>query len=783
MSRPSPALGPALVTASVAAATTWVALLSWRGLTDRPSDVLVPLVVLAGVVAGVGAVGRWARLGPFGVLVLQVVLAGMVLSYVVSGAPVPVGAAWADLRAEVDLAMEGARAYAPPVPAEEADVSPLLLGGGLLCLLLVDLLAAGLRRVPLAGIPLLVAYSLPVGLLGTDLTWWVFALTALGFLVLLFGQEAGDVGRWGRSLEEGPGGASGSLQSAGVRMSAVSIGLSATALAVVVPLAIPTLEVRLLDIGRGGPGGDGIEIENPMVDLRRDLNRGADVPLLRLTTDDPAPSYLRTSVLTRFTANEWSSGDRQIPTENLPDGRMPDLVGVDESVPRSTFRYEVEVLDSLTSRWLPTMAPVAAVRAEGDWRYDASTMDFLSADKELDTAGMSYSMTGVQLDLSAQQLADAPSSAGQVSADFTALPPGMPPLIRQLANDVTRQAPTRFEKAVALQDWFRENFTYSLDRVPPGNGTDELVDFLSTEEGGRTGYCEQFAAAMAVMARQLGIPARVAVGFLVPDEVEDGVFEYSAHDLHAWPEVFIAGAGWVRFEPTPADRADGVPSYTRQSVDGPDTDPTSPTGRPQDDTANPGGPDDETPDRTPEEAEDPLAATQDEGGVSSAWVVRAVGSVAALLLLVALAALPGAWRRRRRVRRLAGDLESVWAELRDTAVDLGVPWQTGRSPRETGTALREQLPQVGGLDAPRPALDRLVARLEQQRYARAGSEEADVTEEVRRDGVRVVSGLVSAAEPRARRRAHWLPRTLVRPTRPAASGSPVVDRELVDQVR
>jgi hypothetical protein len=370
-----------------------------------------------------------------------------------------------------------------------------------------------------------------------------------------------------------------------------------------------------------------------------------------------------------------------------------------------------------------------------------------------------------------------------VSADFTALPPGMPPLIRQLANDVTRQAPTRFEKAVALQDWFRENFTYSLDRVPPGNGTDELVNFLSTEEGGRTGYCEQFAAAMAVMARQLGIPARVAVGFLVPDEVEDGVFEYSAHDLHAWPEVFIAGAGWVRFEPTPADRADGVPSYTRQSVDGPDTDPTSPTGRPQDDTANPGGPDDETPDRTPEQAEDPLAATQDEGGVSSAWVVRAVGSVAALLLLVALAALPGAWRRRRRVRRLAGDLESVWAELRDTAVDLGVPWQSGRSPRVTGSALREHLPQVGGLDAPRPALDRLVARLEQQRYARADSEEADVTEEVRRDGVRVVSGLVSAAEPRARRRAHWLPRTLVRPTRPAASGSPVVDRELVDQVR
>ena len=123
MSRPSPTPGAATMTAAVAAGTTWVALLSWRGLTDRPSDVLVPLVVLGGVVATVGAVGRWGRLGPVSVLVLQSVLAGMVLSYVVSGSPVPVGSAWADLRAEVDLALEGARAYAPPVPADEADVS------------------------------------------------------------------------------------------------------------------------------------------------------------------------------------------------------------------------------------------------------------------------------------------------------------------------------------------------------------------------------------------------------------------------------------------------------------------------------------------------------------------------------------------------------------------------------------------------------------------------------------------------------------------------------------
>lgn len=785
MSRPAaPTLGAALLTAGLAAGTTWVALLSWRGFTDDPAGFLVPLVVLAATVAAVGALGRWARLGVVAVLLLELLVGGMLTSYVICGSPLPVGAAWDDLRSALDLAVRGAETFAPPVPSTEADVAPLLVAGGLLCLVLVDLLAAGLRRTPLAGLPLLTIYSLPVGLVGTDLTWWVFALSALGFLTLLFRQEAASVGRWGRALE-GPDRTAGTatgLQSAGVRLGAAAVGLSATALAVVVPLAIPTLDVRLLDIGRGGSGGDGIEIENPMVDLRRDLNRGEDVPLLRMRTDDPDPSYLRISVLNRFTANEWSSGDRQIPSENRPEGRMPELVGVAADVPRTSYDYDVEVLDDFESSWLPTMSPVTAVRAEGDWRYDESTMDFLAADEDLDTAGLRYSMTGVQLDLSAQELADAPSSAGQVSADFTDVPPGLPPLIRQLANDVTAGAPTRFQKAVALQDWFRENFTYSLDDVPPGNGSDDLVAFLSTEgENARTGYCEQFAAAMALMARQLGIPARVAVGFLVPDEVEDGVFEYSAYDLHAWPELFIAGSGWVRFEPTPADRASGVPTYTTQAVDGPD--PISPGGRPEDDTANAGGPNgqDEPSAEPTQEPEAPVAADEVDQGVPG-WVPVAVGWAAVVLLLVLLSLVPGAWRRARRARRLAGGPEQVWAEVCDTALDLGVPWPRGRSPRVTAAGLAEHLLGPVGPRGPGAALESLVAGLERLRYSRAGDAGAGAWGEA---GALVVEALEAGARPRSRRRARWLPRTLLRPTRPAdvaVAASPSTESDLVDHV-
>ena len=163
------------------------------------------------------------------------------------------------------------------------------------------------------------------------------------------------------------------------------------------------------------------------------------------------------------------------------------------------------------------------------------------------------------------RLAEAPPVGALVSREFTDLPAGLDPIVRQWAVEVTADEPTRYQKAVALQQWFRDNFEYSTD-VNLGNGADDLVRFLSEGEDGRTGYCEQFAAAMAVMARELDIPARVAVGFLQPEQVDDDTWVYSSHDLHAWPELFFSGSGWVRFEPTPSTRASGVPDYTEQDV-------------------------------------------------------------------------------------------------------------------------------------------------------------------------------------------------------------------------
>lgn len=782
MSRARGSLAATFSLAATAAATTWVAMLSWRGFTQESAQFLGPLLVLGTVVAGSGALARWWRVpGPF-VVALQIVASGMVLSLILCGSPLPVGSAWQDFLTAFSEAVDSANKYAAPVPRRVPGVQPLLIAGGWVCLLLVDALACTLRRVPLAGLPLLTIYSVPVSLLGGGLSWWIFALTSAGFMAMLFLHENEQVSRWGRPLGEDPAADTSGfgVRTGAVRATAGTIGGVATALAVFVPLLIPTLNVHLFNIGQG-PGGDSeITIENPMTDLRRDLVRGEDFPVIRVQTDDPNPEYLRISVLTRFSDNEWSSGDRDVPTNNLADGATPALVGVDESVPRRAFGYAVSVDPSFKSTWLPTQSPISQISASGDWRYDTSTMDFIASTDNLTTAGLDYSMTGVKLDLSAVNMANAPSSTTLVSNDYTAVPEGMPALVRDFANEVTREAPTRFEKAVALQNWFREvgGFTYDLTAAT-GNGTDELVAFLTDGNGGRTGYCEQFASAMAVMARLLDIPARVAVGFLQPEAVGPNTWEYSSHDLHAWPELFFAGAGWVRFEPTPPGRASGVPDYTTQDV--PVVNPTTgPGGSPR--------PDEGLPSRGGSDSSSPRAAAADshQGNANSGfpWGL-AFGALGGAAVLMALALVPRIIRRARRERGRNGGPEDAWAELRATVLDLRLAWPEGRSPRETQGVLIEQFgtpvdeytperPAQGAHLAPDAvfALNRIVRALELLRYSRGqfggvGSLRAEVAT--------CVAALQGGATRRARRFAEWLPRSvLTRATGTPRKAAPVV---------
>jgi transglutaminase-like putative cysteine protease len=777
--------GPLLAVA--AALTTWATMLSWSGFSENSSRYLLPLLLTGVLVALVGFGLRRARLSGGWVFLGQVLAGAGFVSLSLTGSPVPVGDRWNRLVEGIEGAVRSAQANPAPVPAAAESLHPLLLWLGLCCFLMVDLTACTWRRVPLSGLVLLTIYPIPVSMLEAGVPWWVFALAAAGFLTMMFLHEDEQVSRWGRALGQGTAEsdpAAFGVRTGLVRRSALGIGAAATALAVLLPALIPTLQLGWIAGGIGAGGGD-VRIENPTADLRRNLQRGEDTPLVRVTTDDPEPTYLRISLLTVFTNDEWRAGDREIPSDQRANGQLPPLFGVSDAVTRTSHEYDVTAADEFESTWLPTMPQTSRIEAEGDWRYDRATMDFLAAGDET-TANLSWSMTGEQLDLRAEQMAAAPTAAGDVET-YTTLPENFPRAVSDLAIEVTAGQPSAYQRAVALQDWFRKEggFEYNLDTAP-GNGSDALLDFLIED---REGYCEQFAAAMAVMARSLNIPARFAIGFLRPDKVGVDTWEYSSHDMHAWPELYFSGSGWVRFEPTPGVRAGATPGYTRQQV------PAQPSGAA---SSSAGAvPSEELPSRGESASADVTAedAASGETGVAAlpwGWIL---GGVLGVLAVVVVTLTPRTVRRARRERRWTTrpDPETAWAELRDTMTDLGRPWPVGLSPRATAEHVAGGFgppPATGGPERPAhgpgvapdatEALHRLVSALERHRYARPGSPAVEAAE-LRADTETCTEALAGGVSPRTRRRAAWLPRSVFR-RRPRTSAVEAMRFDTVDHV-
>lgn len=755
MSAPWSTLPHQLRMAGIALLAGWTTVLSWRVLTEGFARVGIPLLLIGVVLAGAGAVARWQRLPAAGIIATQLVVAALLVLGTTTGSPLPTPGNVDVFVAALQDALETSRSFAAPVQLGVPPVHPLLLIGGALVVLLVDVIACTLRRAPVAGLVLLAAYTLPVAVTGNAVSWWLFAVIAGLFLTLVFLQHSDHVTSWGRAPDGEKG--SFSVRTGAIANTALALGTAAIALAVVVPAAVPTMSMSVFE--GNGPGTREVEVQDPMVDLRRDLRRGVDVPLLWVTTSGPRPSYLRYTVLSRFSGSEWTPGDREIPESQSATGALPPLDGVGLDVPRREFKYDVRVGPDFRSTWLPTAAQTSRIAASTDWRYDLNTRDVIAAREDVTTADSTYDYTGVQLTYDADSMNSAVSGAGAVAGIFTEVPSTLNNEIRRLAATVTADAPTRFQKAQALQQWFREDggFRYDLGQVPSaGDGSADLLAFLDD----RVGYCEQFAASMAIMARVIGIPSRVAVGFLEPDRATNGSWEFSSRDLHAWPELYFPGSGWVRFEPTPQARATQPPDYTEAEFEA------------VPETASPSA--SSSTELLPERGEqaDAEAAAADQNTSSIPWVPVLAGllglGVVGLLLMS-----PRLVRAARRRGRLAGDIEDLWVELRDVARDLGHTWPDGRSPRRAGDwlgrllaapvhdASRPDRPRRGRDQAPEAAdaLDRLVAALEHSRYAR--DPETFTADRFADDLTLVEDALAAGVTPREVRRAVWWPASVV----------------------
>jgi transglutaminase-like putative cysteine protease len=290
---------------------------------------------------------------------------------------------------------------------------------------------------------------------------------------------------------------------------------------------------------------------------------------------------------------------------------------------------------------------------------------------------------------------------------YLQLPDSLPDRVRQLARQIVRdaQAANPFDAASALELYLRTNITYNEKISAPPPGTDG-VDYLLFDV--KEGYCDYYASALAVMARSLDIPARIAVGYTQGAfDAQRGVYQVFQSNAHTWAEVYFPQYGWVQFEPTASQ-----PALARLPLAA-----TNPNADP-----NASGRESRFGSRIPQDLEfDPLQGPASplnlpkEAGAETPWPVLIGG--AGLVLIAIGAALGAMWvYENHGLTRQARGGEWVFARVTRLARWLCVqpaPWQT---PFEQAQALSQIMPRS------EPAITRAAKLYVRERYGRGEPE-------------------------------------------------------------
>lgn len=454
-------------------------------------------------------------------------------------------------------------------------------------------------------------------------------------------------------------------------------------------------------------GGGTTNVLNPLVDIRSRLTNRGNVELFRVNSD--APAYWRVMTLAEFNGEQFRLPTR--PLEPVPD-EVPDPA-------TRRIRQQVQII-SLGGEMVPAAAdPIAVSGPTPDARLRREAQSRTLFAPEPLQPGDLFEIVSSSPVLTADDLR---GRTAQAPPDpiYLELPDDLPPIVAEMAQLVAGDAGSPYDAALAMQAWFRTDseWDYSTE-VQSGHGSNAIESFFRE----RIGYCEQFSATFAAMARTLGIPSRVAVGFTPGTLRDDGFYSVIGKNAHAWPELWFDGIGWVAFEPTPGRGAPGLEDVTgvpaEQDTSGPDqvggaggssndSSPPNPTTPPT--VVRPdvgaGGP--PTTVRTPSSGADSLppggfdanqfpfedeiaaAGSGTEPGSFPWRTVLVSGIVAAALAAPALA------RRVRRLRHsaLPGQerVISAWDRARTAAVEAGVAGTSSMTPHEWATATATVLP-------------------------------------------------------------------------------------------
>ena len=710
-----------------------------------------------------------------GVVALSLVLNAQFLGDAAILGVLPSAAAWGgfwNLMAEAQNTVQHEFVPVNPGPGITYLVSACL---GLL-LVLTDWIVVRARNPIAAAGPALAVLLVPALLNYTSVGAWCFALTAFFFALLLAVSR-----RALRAAEEAENpavkarGAAQNSASRGLGRATV-LGSAAVALALVVPALLPGFTEGLFPQGsRLGSLGKSNGL-NPVLSLSSNLRQQGTGTVISYFTDASTPPYLRLTTIDSFSGDRWEP-------EKYNGGYLGAVQQIDlGQEPRTPsgstgplFFTTVISTHDFTGPYLPMVMPAASVLGtNGDWGYDPNNLTVRSRSGSSTSAGEVYTVRSFNQDWTAEELRQPVYSPPQVLEKFRELPASVPRVIQDTARQITRDATTPFDKAVALQRFLRgPSFTYSVtapaEHGYDGTGMEVLAKFLEA----KSGYCIHYSTAMAVMARAIGLPSRVAVGFApgratgVTQAGEQGgpartEYSVAAQDAHAWPEIYLDGSGWIPFEPTPSRGI--VPGYAfdPSAINVPESDPEALRPRATNTAAST-----PLPTASATSAPAPQAAPR---ATASWWESLDWGhllwAASAVVVLGVASVLPQALRGLQRRRRLSpaqsgtGVRIGAMEELLATAQDHGVPARDSETPRAFAARLEDGLPEPG-----RVAVRELVRDYESARYGDhpVDDGEADASAQAARERVTAVERSLGDREGRlARWRARWAPPSLWR---------------------
>jgi transglutaminase-like putative cysteine protease len=579
-------------------------------------------------------------------------------------------------------------------------------------------------------------------------------LFLLGVLALLFADGLRRVRQWGpvRPWSSGLADVRRRVVSSSTTRGARRVAVTVVGFALLVPGLLPGLNSKpVLHLG----AGDNSAI-NPLVSVSASLKLRNPVPLFSVRIGQGDGVYWRWLSLDRFNGDEWTTGDIDVKdgTTYGSDANLPYTV---RSLPAGTEATTVSATVTIAhapGEWLPLPYEPFDVSAPGTTMRFDPRHTALVTDGSIDP-GFAYRVDSRIVEPSYVQLDQSFDYSGRAYRRNLQLPEDLPPDIPRLARAIVRRAEahTTIAEALAIQSYLTDPLVFSYDAsVPGGDGSDALTNFLFTTH---RGFCQQFASAMAVLLRSLGIPARVAVGFTsgTYDEATSS-YDVTTENAHSWVEAEFPGFGWVPFEPTPT-RANPVTEHivsSRPLITGPGSTGCKPdeqfdrgacgnTGKGLGHGNGSGGPNGPIRNKDPRIGEPPQPVDRQppirhgainlghepasKPGTPLSWrIVVGLGLAAALVGFLLLFPLLKGGVRRVRSMRAKGSRERALAAFRlfeSRAGDVGL----GRGPGETPLEYRSRI--AGEVQLSDGHLDRLATIATSAAYSPRGIGDDDAT--------------------------------------------------------